>query len=161
MIYCSGLIKGPHCAPDSEFTYDNWCCNQTFHCLYDNSNICSCVGHSPCRIELFWISPRIGSEWCFCSFSVCIYVCDTQGCYHCTHPTPFLLFLLLMACDAACNSAHFCVFVSLTEIHVPGGVNDSPRVCVWCAEQQAQPEFSVREEEEALPKHPGGTGGSI
>ena len=52
-----------------------------------------------------------------------------------------------------------CVF--LTEIHVPGGPGDSPRLCVWCAEQPARPEFGVREEDAALPEHPGRTGSPV
>lgn len=50
---------------------------------------------------LFWISPRISSEWCF--FSMCVHVCvhvwHSRFFFpplHLTHPAPFLSFLLLM-----------------------------------------------------------------
>lgn len=67
------------------------------------------------RIELFWISPRIGSELCFCSFSarlrVCVCACATLKLVSTAHI--LLLFSPLSvvndmnrgscACDAAWN----------------------------------------------------------
>lgn len=98
--------QSAYSTPDSTFTYDNCCFNQTFHCLY-NSIYAVWVHLSNCT-ELFPDSLQ-----CFCLLSVSTHVClmDTHLFPLQTHHS-FSLPLLLMAwTGVSWEPAQFYTFV--------------------------------------------------